>query len=96
MPYYAKTDYTFKKFEKAHNPKKKYDAILVNKDTGREVRVPFGATGYEQYADKTGLGLYKHLDHHDAKRRAAYRIRHAKDMRAGFYSFGSFAWQFLW
>ena len=34
-------------FEESHLPNKKYNAILKNKTSGRLVRVPFGARGYE-------------------------------------------------
>ena len=70
--------------------------------------IHFGAikkdgTGYEQYKDTTGLGLYSHLDHNDAKRRLNYRKRHSKILlkngepaykdknQPAYYS-----WRFLW
>jgi hypothetical protein len=96
MPYYSKKEYIFKRFQKSSNPKKKYDAILENVHTNREVKVSFGAMGYQHYGDLTGLRLYKDLEHHDEKRKAAYRIRHAGDIRDGYYSPGMFAWRYLW
>ena len=92
---YSKQEYKFVKFVKSKNPKKKYDAILQNKKTKREVRVPFGQIGYEQYNDKTGLGLYSKYDHKDKKRRDSYRARHKND-NLNEYSPGFFSWRFLW
>ena len=71
--------HTFIGFEKSHLPTKKYNTILENKTTGRVSRVPFGAVGYEQYKDSTGLGIYSHLDHLDKDRRQNYIRRHSKD-----------------
>lgn len=88
------SNYTFKKFEKSHTSGKKYDAILVNKKTGKEKRVPFGALGYEHFKDNA-LGLYSKLDHNDPKRRKAYRDRHQGEQNAKFSS-GYFAWKYLW
>lgn len=102
MPYYSHSDYKFLRFEKSKKEGKKYDAILIrrepnpNKATGREVHVPFGDKNYEHYKDTTGLGLYSNLNHLDSKRRTAYRIRHAKDAKEGYYSPGAFAMRYLW
>lgn len=88
------SEYRFKKFERSKTAGKKYDAILVNKSTGREKRVPFGARGYEHYKDKA-LGLYSKLNHNDATRRKAYRDRHRGEEKRKFSS-GYFAWKYLW
>jgi hypothetical protein len=95
MVSYSKKDYTFLRFEKSKRTGKKYDAVLKNKKTGREVRVPFGASSYEQYKDSTGLGLYSSKNHNDKKRRASYRSRHKND-NLNDYSPGFFSWRFLW
>lgn len=87
-------NYTFIRFERSRTPGKKYDAILRNKTTKQEKRVPFGAKGYEHFKDKA-LGLYKTLDHNDPKRRASYRARH-KGEDSKKYSSGYFAWKYLW
>lgn len=87
-------DYRFVKFEKSHLPSKKYNAILEHKTTKRQKRVPFGAKGYEQYKDKA-LGLYKSVDHLNAKRRQLYRNRHRGEELFKFSS-GYFAWKYLW
>lgn len=94
MPYYPKGQYTFVKFEKSHLATKKYDAILKG-PSGREVRVPFGAIGYDQYKDQTSLKLYSDQDHGDMKRRASYIARHKKDTNKA-YSPSWFSLHYLW
>ena len=97
------------RFEKSKKEGKKYDAILARRtpssspkgdDTNREVRIPFGDKDYGQYRDTTNLKLYSHLDHFDVKRRTAYKIRHAKDVKrdaaGAMYSPGYFALSVLW
>ena len=92
---YPSSDYTFVKFQKATGTKK-YNAILRNKKTGREVKVGFGAKGYEHFKDKA-LGSYSSLNHNDSKRRASYRARHKGEGDASRkYSAGWFAWHYLW
>ena len=86
--------YKFLRFERSRNTSKKYDAILLNKDTNKEKRVPFGAKGYEQYKDKA-LGLYSKYDHNDKKRRELYRKRHFGEDKDK-YSSGYFAYKYLW
>jgi hypothetical protein len=93
---YSFEDYKFKSFEKSNTKNKKYDAVLINKATKKIKRVPFGDSNYSQFKDSTGLGLYSSKNHNDTERRKLYRIRHAKDLRDGFYSAGYFAWHFLW
>lgn len=88
-------DYVFVRFQKSTSKGKKYDAILKNKNTGRERKIPFGAIGYEHYKDTTGLGLYSSQNHNDTKRRALYRQRHQGENNAK-YSSGYFAWNYLW
>lgn len=85
----------FIKFEVSHLPTKKYNAVLRNKSTGRELRVPFGAIGYEQYEDTTGVGAYSKFDHLDDNRRANYINRHASDKNKP-YSASWFSRRYLW
>lgn len=95
MVLYSASEYVFVRFHVAAGSAK-YIALLRNKKTGREVRVRFGAKGYDQYKDKA-LGRYSHLDHKDPKRRASYRARHAGEGDASRkYSPGWFAWHYLW
>lgn len=96
MPYYPMSKYKFVKFQKSTNKKKKYDAILENKKTGKTVKVPFGASSYEQYKDKTGLGLYSNKDHNDPQRRKNYKSRHQGFIKKGQYSPGYFSMKYLW
>lgn len=72
-------NYTFKGFEISENPNKKYDAILIHQKTKKVKRVSFGARDYQHFKDKTGLGLYSHLDHNDPERRRLYKNRHGAE-----------------
>jgi hypothetical protein len=86
--------YKFIKFQISRTSGKKYDAILVNKKTGKERRIPFGAKGYQHFKDKA-LGRYSSLNHNDPVRRSSYRRRHAGEEKRKFSS-GWFAWHYLW
>jgi hypothetical protein len=79
------------KIVKATKFPKKYCAILKNKN--RTKKVCFGDRRYQHYHDK--IGKYRHLDHKDKKRRAAYRRRHKGENKKK-YSAGYFAWKYLW
>jgi len=100
MVKYAKREYKFVKFQRSTNPKKKYDAILKNKETGREVRVRFGSANMEQYKDTTGLGLYSKKNTLDKNKRRQFRARFSatkqKQDFANYYSSMYFSWRFLW
>ena len=100
---YLKKDYKFLRFEKSDRKTSKYQAILQNKKTGNLVKVHFGGIKkngipYEQYRDKTGLGLYSEYDHNDNERRDRYRKRHAKDISTfkNYWSAGLFSYKYLW
>ncbi len=88
-------DYALVGFERSHSKGKKYDAILRNKKTQKNRRIPFGAVGYEQYRDSTGLQLYARVNHGDPKRRRNYRTRHHGENKRKFSS-GYFSWKYLW
>jgi hypothetical protein len=94
MVYYPMSEYKLLGYQRSSRNGKKYDAIIKNKSTGRTVRVPFGATGYETFKDDTGLSLYK--THRDAARRKSYIARHKGFIRQGFYSPGYFSLKILW
>lgn len=64
------------RFERSKKKGSKYDAIIEDKVTKRQQRVPFGDVRYQHFSDKSGLKLYSRLDHNDPKRRAAYKARH--------------------
>jgi hypothetical protein len=65
------------KFMKSARKGKKYSAIVENRKTRKQRVVHFGATGYQQYKDRTPLGLYKARDHGDRKRMQNYFSRHS-------------------
>ena len=96
MTYYSKKDYKLLGYRKSTRKSKKYDGILENKKTKKLKYVPFGAYGYENYHDLTGLNLYPHLLHGDKKRRKLYRTRHKIDLKAGYYSPGYFSYYITW
>ena len=91
---FVSQEYSFVRFEKSHLPSKKYNVVLVHKETGREKRVPFGSSSHQQYKDKTGLNLYLHLNHLDTERRKRYRLRHRAEGPK--FSSGWFSWRYLW
>jgi len=94
--YYPKSEYKFVKFRKSETPFKKYDAIIKKKSTGELKRIPFGQQGYDQYKDKTGLGLYSSYDHGSMIRRNSYRARHIANVRNDQFSPGYFSYFYLW
>jgi len=103
MAKYSKKEYKFVKFEKSDRKGKKYNAILENRETKRQVKVPFGAikpngTPYPQYKDSTGIGAFSKYDTMDKNRRRLYRQRHSKEKPSfrEFYSPGFFSWFRLW
>ena len=94
---YPADKYTFVKFERSKNKDKKYDAVLRNNTTGRIKKISFGASGYQQYRDSTGLKLYSSQDHLDEDRKKKYLARHAGEGNPSRkYSAGWFATNFLW
>jgi hypothetical protein len=94
--YYPEIEYKFVRFELSKKKYKKYDAILENKQTRKEVRVSFGDKRYQQFKDSTGLNIYSHIDHNDLKRREAYHKRHSRFIHDGYYSPSYFSFNFLW
>jgi hypothetical protein len=91
------SEFKLLRFEKSKNPDKKYDAIVLNKKSGRERRIGFGARGYENYADRSGLGLYKNVSHGDKERRDRYRQRHpGEGDNSNFPNPGFWAYHVLW
>jgi hypothetical protein len=60
------------KLEKSKRKNKKYVAIF---DNGKSIH--FGARGYDQYRDSTGIGAYSSRDHGDHQRRRSYFLRHS-------------------
>lgn len=64
-------------FRKSNNKNKKYDAIILNKNTNKQNIISFGSIGYQHFKDR--LGAYKHLNHNDSTRRERYYKRHKVD-----------------
>ena len=88
-------DYKFLMFVDSGTKNKKYDAILMHKQTKKLKLISFGNDTYQHYRDKTGLKLYSHLDHLDHKRRERYRRRHDGEQKNK-YSSGYFSYYYLW
>ena len=99
MVKYEKKLYKFIRFEKGSYPKK-YNAILQNRETKREVKVPFGDRNLPQYKDSTGLGLYTKKNTLDKNKRRQFRARFSglKQKQNWNKEFTSlyFSWRFLW
>ena len=62
---------------------KKYAALVRELGTGLERVIHFGGLGYAQYKDRTGVGLYSHLDHGDKQRMGRYFLRHSGTRHRG-------------
>tara|TARA_R110000822_G_C15001173_1_gene460805 strand:+ start:210 stop:494 length:285 start_codon:yes stop_codon:yes gene_type:complete len=92
--FYKKSDYQLMGYEKAKNTKKKYDGILKRKSDKKIIRVPFGAVGYGNYSDNSGLNLYKGTG--NKTKRDAYLARHKNDIKEGYYSPGFFSIRIFW
>lgn len=82
-------------FEKSSNPKKKYDAWLMNVHTKEMKKISFGSAIHQQFRDQTPLKLYSHLDHNDSVRRKAYYARHGK-ADPNYFSAKMLSHTFLW
>ena len=65
------------KFEKSKRNGKKYTAYVQDKKTKQIRKIHFGATGYQQFKDSTGKGVYSKLNHGDPKRKQRYFLRHS-------------------
>ena len=95
MPsYYPKKDYKLLGVVKSKRANKKYAAVLENKQTGREVKIHFGDSRYQQYED-LAEGDYSHLNHNDPKRLKQYLQRHKNDVNKP-YSASWFSREYLW
>ena len=94
--YLNKKEWKLVGFEKSHRSTKMYDAILENKITKKERRLPFGDNKMQNYRDITGLNLYPHLIHNDKNRRRLFRARHKGYLRDGYWSPSYFSYFFLW
>jgi len=64
--------YILIKITKSNNNNKKYDANIMNNETGKITLIPFGNINKRHYRDTTELKIYSHLDHWDLKLRNEY------------------------
>jgi len=100
MAKYSRKEYNFVKFEKSDRKGKKYNAVLENRETKRQVKVPFGDSNLPQYRDTTGLGLYSKKDTLDKNKRKQFRARFSslkqKSDFKNYYSPMWFSWFKLW
>lgn len=100
MAKYSRKEYKFVKFEKSDRKGKKYNAVLENRETKRQVKVPFGDSNLPQYKDSTGLGLYSKKDTLDKNKRKQFRARFSalkqKSDFKNYYSSMYYSWFKLW
>ena len=94
-------------FKKGPFPKK-YTAFVKNKKTKKVRMIHFGDRRYQQYKDRTKLGLYKHKNHGTRKRMRNYFNRHSgtktrsnaikkeKRKSRGFYTPKILSHKYLW
>jgi hypothetical protein len=94
--FYPKAEYKLVRFERSGTENKKYDAILKNNVSQKLVKISFGDVRYSQFKDSTPNKLYSDKDHGDLNRRRLYRMRHAKDIKPGYFSPGSMSMKYLW
>ena len=73
---------TIVEFKRGPFPKK-YTAFVKNKKTKKVRRIHFGDRRYQQYKDRTKLGLYKHKNHGTRKRMQNYFNRHSGTKKRG-------------
>ena len=69
------------KFEKSKIKEKKYTAYVKDLKTKRVRQIHFGADGYEQYKDSTGIWYYTKNNHGDPRRRRNYFSRHSHGIK---------------
>jgi hypothetical protein len=96
MPNYWMGDWELEGFKPSPVAEKKYNAILKEKISGRQVEVAFGRPGFWHYRDATGLGLFSNLDHKDTARRERFHDRFSKFVIMGMYSPAYFSLNYLW
>ena len=73
---------TIVEFKKGPFPKK-YTAFVKNKKTKKVRKIHFGDRRYQQYKDRTKLGLYKYKNHGTRKRMQNYFSRHSGTKKRG-------------
>lgn len=63
--------------ERSKRKGKKYMARVLDRRSGATRVLHFGASGYEQYRDRTPLRAFAHADHGDRSRQRNYFKRHS-------------------
>lgn len=96
MKKYKVNEWDLMGFKRAKNKNKKYEAMIINKKTGKTVNIPFGNSNYEQYKDSTGLNLFSHLDHNDEERRDRFYKRFKKQINKNYWSPATLSAYYLW
>ena len=95
--YFKMSDYKFIDFYKSDDTKKKYYALIENRDNPKDKqKIYFGSSNFEHFSDTTGKGYWSKFDHNDEKRRKSYIARHKGFIKPGYYSSGWFSMNFLW
>lgn len=69
------------KFEKSKIKHKKYTAYVQDLKSKKIRQIHFGADGYEQFKDSTGIGYYTKYNHGDLRRRRNYFSRHSSGIK---------------
>ena len=67
---------TIVEFKRGPFPKK-YTAVVRNKKTKKTRIIHFGDRRYQQFKDRTGVGLYTHKNHGTRRRMRNYFNRHS-------------------
>lgn len=98
---------TIVNFEKGMGDKK-YTAIVKNRLTQKTRKLHFGHKDYQQFKDRTNIGLYSRRDHGDKNRQRNYYNRHSgeknrekailkeKKKSKGYYNAKILSHQYLW
>lgn len=79
-PIYPFKEYKFMGFKQSSDIKYKYEAIIMNRKTGRKILIPFGyGKKANQYSDMVPLGLYIHLNDNNEEKRQKWREKKIKE-----------------
>tara|TARA_Y100001958_G_C21245799_1_gene575747 strand:- start:4496 stop:5320 length:825 start_codon:yes stop_codon:yes gene_type:complete len=76
----SKMKETIVKFQKGPGDKK-YTAIVKDKQTKKTRILHFGDKNYEQFKDRTNLGIYSHKNHSNKRRQENYYNRHSGEKK---------------
>lgn len=95
---YPKQEWELIGFQQSKNKKKKYTAIIMNKENGKIRYIGFGSRipKMEHYEDITGLNLYEDLNHYDEERRRRFQQRFRSKYNPDYWSASQLSWEYLW